>query len=165
MLTEQEQYVVGKLHEHGFVAKLTSICSDFHDFQRQIEFQDFPFQEQLRITCETMAKARRALDVRYRLMLPYEIINPLKIEQEAWLLLSPRVTKYTQDFASFILEYIRPPANPQPLLTYINNGLIYTDQFNTISKSYAAKNQQIWNEVEKREQYVKKLIEKLQASS
>ena len=161
MLTEREQEIVNKSKEWGFGAYLQWACLEYPSLQSEIGEGYYPSQERLRDVNKKMDRESKGFDVCYLFSLPYEEINPLQVEQEAWGLLSPHVSGYVNEFGIYIDGYSPNTAHKATLLTHVKTGWDLLQQWHLISQSYNAKYEQSWDKVEERENTLKELIQKL----
>ena len=165
MLSKAEQEIVDSNKVLQFGAYLQAAYIDNCWLKKKILNGKYPERETLRYL-ERMNYYRIDFNECYLHSLPLEKLNPLKAEQEAWKLLSPKVKKHVDEFGDFIEEYSPQNADKERLLALVNADWSLLKKWNVISNSYKAK-QQKWAdiEIEKKEQVVKRLAQKLQSMS
>ena len=162
MLSEREQSIVNQNKEWGFGAYLQWAWFEYPSLQEEIAAGQYPSRERLNNGNKRMDRERKGFDVCYLLELPHEEINPLKVETDAWGLLSPRVRRHVDEFGGYIANYSPRTAEQQPLLTQVGVSWDLLQKWNVVSQSYKAKYEQNWDRVAEREDAVRKLIHQLQ---
>ncbi len=161
-LTEQEQYIVDISKVWRFGSYLQG-CDIIHsEMWRQIGKGNYPDINDLTSINEEMKKYSLSFDVGYLDVLPRKEINPLKVEQKAWELLSPLVRDHTEAFDIFLKNYSTQGVDEEQLRLHLNKWWNLLQKWNVISDSYGAKYGQSWDAVGKEEEAVKKLIQELQ---
>lgn len=86
-----------------------------------------------------MASERTEFDHCYLSSLPKERVNPLKTEQEAWVLLSPIIEQYLSDFDISSIVVLAQALKQRQLLGWVAKGMDLLGKWNIISDSYRAK--------------------------
>lgn len=111
---------------------------------------------------KNMYRHMTAFNYYYCIKLPDEPVNPVKVEQEAWKLLMPRIEQHLKRFKNYIENYYNPEeVDRDQLLAHILNGWELLQDWNLISKSYKAKLERNWDFVEERENTTRQLIDRL----
>ena len=166
MLSESEQEIVRNHKEWGFGAYLQWAWIEYPDLQEEIGKGKYPEKERLRYANKRMNDRKLGFDFCYSHSLSRAETNPLKVETEAWELLSPVVGQYISEFWNYIEGYSPEAAEPWHLLAHVNYGWDLLQKWNTISNSYKAKygtclgpaEKEEWDNVLEREQNARELI-------
>ena len=161
MLTELEYEVVRSCEIDNFCAYLQWTQLEYPSLIRDVERKCYPQQTMLKHCIERMIDERNSFDYCYFSRLRDEKVNPLQTEQAAWRLLSPLVRAHTDGFGGYLAGYSPASAEKDPLLAHLNDGLGLVEDWNVISRSYGAKLEKMWDQLEAREQAAKDLIERL----
>jgi hypothetical protein len=171
MLSKSELEVVPRLKVHGFGIYLQSAWFEYHPLRRDVARGILPARARLGELTSKMGEMKNEFDQQYFIHLPKEIANPLKIEQEAWRLLSPRIRQHLQDFSAYVGGYSAENASCEQLLPHIDLGWSLLQKWDVISKSYSPKYEIAiypktgWseNDIQQREEAVRVLIRELSA--
>jgi hypothetical protein len=161
MLSKLELEVVNKHKEWGFGAYLQWVWMEYPPLQREIQRGEYPEQDRLKHLVDRMGQQKTGFDFCYLHSLPHEEVNPLKVEQEAWKLLSPKVKQHLDKFGTYIEGYSPQNVEQGQLLTHVDCGWNLLQHWNTISKSYKAKYEQVGDKVAEREEATRQLIQEL----
>ncbi len=164
MLNERETLIVRKCRGSSFSTYLTWAYLEYPFLLDEIGKGDYP-QQKMRYANRRMTIQKTEFDNLYLHLLP-ELSptpeqNPLRLEQEAWGLLSPVVQQHTDDFGRYLDAYSPANARKQELLGHVNQGWTLIQDWNIISWSYKTKEQGLWDELETREQAARGLIQRL----
>jgi len=171
MLNQLECEVVKNHKVHGFAAYLQGAWFEFPKLESNISKRNYPIKKDITEILDRMEGRQISFDVEYA-GLSREAINPLKIEQEAWKLLSPKVSTYLEKFRQFLNSYSPEKVNDRSrgeLLALTQEGWNLLQKWNIISKSYSPKyeiaiyGQTGWTErdIQEREETVNVLVQNL----
>jgi hypothetical protein len=162
MLSQKEQDVVDNYFMPGFGAYLQWAFSEYPDLRETIVTGKYPDQPRLRECHKEMNRKRVHFDLYYSAdHLPSVDANPLRLEQDAWKLLSPKVKQHLVEFDGFIEDYSPQNADGEQLLAHVDCGWDLLQDWNVISQSYKAKRERVWDKVAEREDKIMELIRKL----
>ena len=102
---------------------------------------------------------------RYEYQLPRISMDVLVLERTAWKLLSVRIKRHIDNFGEYIKTYSPEDCNRDELLAHLENWWSLLQIWNTISRSYKCKLEEMQDELEERENDLRKLIEQLSQSA
>ena len=165
MLSKLEQEVVDNHKEWSFGAYLQWAWLEYLPLQEEIQRGEYPEQDRLKFLVKRMDDKKFGFDICYLHSLPYDGVNPLRVEQEAWKLLSPNVKQHLDKFGTYIKGYSTQNVDSEQLLAHVNCGWDLLQQWNTISNSHKAKYEKDWSKIPEREEATRKLIQELSSGS
>jgi hypothetical protein len=139
MLSDLELQLIKDFHNEGLGLNQQDFWLSYPVLQDEVRRATFPEQLCLRQMNEQMNLRRVAYDVCYSHFLLPGSINPLRVEQKAWLMLSPSVAEHVSDFGGFVNSYSPKSADQRALLTHIEAGLDVLQQWEIIDRSFGAK--------------------------
>lgn len=163
MLSELELKVIWGIKIPYFGAYLQACWFDYPELKEKICKKEYPSKDELEKINEKMKMNKCSFDIYYQNFLSEEPINPLKIEQEAWNLLSSKIEEYLINFNSYTSTYSpdRIKDGGGELTNFIEKGYSLLKDWNTISNSYKMKQERVYDKIEEKEADVKRLINKL----
>lgn len=156
MLTEQEYEVVRNCKANYFTAYLQCAELERHNIKKNISRGRFPEKENLTKLTKDMGMYAVIFDGIYFYRLS-KGLNPLKVEQECWTLLSPRVENHLVGFNGYIESYDPKNAKQDELQPHLDLSRDLLKKWNVISNSYRAKYHKDWEIVKQEEDKVRSL--------
>jgi hypothetical protein len=141
MLSELELKVVRDHKVHDFKSEMSYLWMSYEDHKTTLTEDNLPDDEDIKKFYDIIETYRFEFDETYR-NLQEAKVNPLKIEQEAWELLSERIKQYQIDHKEFIENahsIDNTPENRQKLSDYLDGAFELLKKWEIISKSYAGK--------------------------
>ncbi|MEK6910746.1 MAG: hypothetical protein AABW82_03155 [Nanoarchaeota archaeon] len=163
MLTELESEVVASCKDHGFAAYLQCAWFEYPRMKGKIARPEFPKKPELTKWTRDMGMHKTLFDIYYLHKLKTGL-NPLKVEQQCWELLSPRVENHLTVFNGYLDSYNAKNAKADELLPHLDLSWDLLQKWNVISNSYKAKYCMVWSGVKKEEKKVRSLIAVLSSS-
>jgi len=167
-LTREELQVVLKHHCDGFAACLQAYIADYPVTMDEIQRGRYPSREELAEMNNRIRAQQEGFDWHYFQSLPCYAVNPLRVEQEAWRVLSPHIKDYVDMVDRFLAGYSPGSIDQQTtgqLLSLINNGWLLIQDWNVISNSFKAKKDRRWCTVPDSETDVHEMMKKYKVQS
>lgn len=136
-------------------------AGEYSNLLKIIEEGSFPKKERITSLAERISDKMAEFDYKYLTSLPLQPVNPLRLEQNAWRLLTFQIKEYLEGFMTYSRTYSPDNANKETLVGYLNKADALLKQWDVIGHSFSAKYDKLWDKIDEKEDAVRKLIVEL----